>query len=222
MIWLALLSLASASVCPSEDKDYKTGDKIVLCVYVDEMNFTDTNATASTSHGHFIAFTSRVDVYSAVKLNYSYSGIYNDNCGNASISNDTNDVSVFINCSMSYGIFLAFGDSITTPYAPYLKDILVAKVFSAVVTLESGKVKKIQWDNYCDICSEECIDFNGEEVCAEKECSYDKIEDCDPRVYVSWIGTDSDGNNLLSSTYRISQFRKYSIFSMYKQARSNF
>jgi len=48
------------------------------------------------------------------------------------------------------------------------------------------------------------------------------LSDCDPKVYVSWIGKDKDGNYLMSASYRISQFRKYSLYASYNSAKKSF
>lgn len=39
-----------------------------------------------------------------------------------------------------------------------------------------------------------------------------------PQLYVSWSGTDSDGIFLSSSGKRLSQFRRWSLSSVYNQA----
>ena len=211
----SLIILAQAEFsCLNTNASYKTGDLVTICVYLSSTNFTlDASAISS---GPYIAFQSKLDTYSAVRLNNSYTALHSSS--NCSPLNTTD----YTNCSMSYSIVLVSDNSVQTPAAPYLKDTLVAIVFSAVVTMESGKVTMVEWDNSCDMCNAGCLSWNNQTVCADNECAMGSEGDCDPRVYVSWIGTDSDGNNLLSAGYRMSQFRQYSIFQMYSDAKGKF
>ena len=42
-------------------------------------------------------------------------------------------------------------------------------------------------------------------------CGFSNSTSCDPKIYVSFIGTDSSGNYLESAGMRISRFQQYSI-----------
>ena len=187
--------------CDSVDKTYKIGDDVKVCIILSEFNFT----ANATSVPYYLAFEPKLDEYSAVRLKGSYNAIHDKEC-----ANDTN--TTYTQCEMSYAIQARAGKLVDTVMIPYLKDKLVAIVSSVVVTLEDGKVTDIEWDNDCDLCDEECLKYEDEEICAEKQCDEGKEGDCDPRVYISWIGTDNEGNNLLSAAYRMSQFRKYSLY----------
>jgi hypothetical protein len=123
---------------------------------------------------------------------------------------------------MNYALRVVSGNNIQSEPYQYLKDKIVAVVFSVVITMNSGKITLIEWDNDCGLCDSYCLTWNSKAICAESECSQGSEGDCDPRVYISWIGTDKNGNNLLSSGYRMSQFRKYSINKLYSEAKTSF
>jgi hypothetical protein len=91
-----------------------------------------------------------------------------------------------------------------TPWMHYIDDELVGIVYNAVVKLDGGDVDEIKWDNYCDMCDEDCLELDDEEVCAESLCDVDKEEDCDPRIYITFMGTDSDDKKLVSASLRLS------------------
>jgi hypothetical protein len=40
----------------------------------------------------------------------------------------------------------------------------------------------------------------------------------DPKIFLSWIGTDKNGNYMLSQTKRISRFTEYSVGNVYQDA----
>jgi hypothetical protein len=44
--------------------------------------------------------------------------------------------------------------------------------------------------------------------------------ECDPKIYVSFIGTDSNDNYMESAGKRISRFRQFSVGQMYGSAKS--
>ena len=46
----------------------------------------------------------------------------------------------------------------------------------------------------------------------------DEQTDCDLKIYVSWFGTDKDGNYLISAGKRLSAFRSWSLKSAYESA----
>jgi hypothetical protein len=215
--FLFLPLFSSALICPGSSLSYKTNDNIVLCVFLSPVNYTS-NFTDSFDTSNVLAFSSQVDVYSAVKLSGAYKALHSSHCSNSSSASNA----TYTNCSMNLGIQVAYSGLVNSSWAPYVQNTSVAKVFSIVVTLESGIVTLIEWDNFCDICDQYCVKWNTEQVCAEDECLMGEEDQCDPRIYVSYIGTDKDGNHLLSSSYRISQFRQYSILQLYSQAKSSF
>lgn len=89
-----------------------------------------------------------------------------------------------------------------------------------MVSLKDGEFSKFSLDNAgCDVC-----ETSNKQVCDSStgnECysSGGKLSS-DPVFYISWIGTDSSGNNMLSYTKRLSRFYQYSIGSIYQKAKS--
>ena len=45
---------------------------------------------------------------------------------------------------------------------------------------------------------------------------------CDPKIYITWFGTDKNGNQLKSSNLALSKFKKYSISSLYNSVKNMF
>lgn len=46
--------------------------------------------------------------------------------------------------------------------------------------------------------------------------------ECDLKVYVTYRGTDNSGNELTSDNLRLSNFREYSVYSLYTSAKNSF
>jgi hypothetical protein len=113
-------------------------------------------------------------------------------------------------------------DSNLTTWVPYITAKLVAPVFSIVVDVDSGGIHSVEWDNSCSDCDTDCMERGGEEVCAQELCANLTSPDCDPKVYVSWIGKDTNGLNLESAGHRISAFRKFSLYDTYNNANKDF
>jgi len=101
-------------------------------------------------------------------------------------------------------------------------------LYNLVIRLTDGIVTELVWDNTCGICSdlscytEAMDDGQATNLCNVKSScggsSY--VASCDPKIYVTWIGTDSAGTALTSAGLRMSQFTKYSITDLYSQASS--
>ena len=247
-----LLHSAYSRYCEGKDKSYNIGDKISLCFYLEDSDYNSTNDISVTDLQNILAVELKVDVFSGVRLKNAYKDILELKCSqnsrflesNTTESNSTgsenstdssdsssssdsstpedNNSTNYENCSIYSGIAVAYSKKKYSVFSPYIKKNYVGGAYSLVVTLKSGKVSKLEWDNHCDICNDKCIKWDKEEICAEKLCKAGSEGDCDPRVYVTWIGTDGNDENLLSASYRISQFRKYSVFSLYSESRNKF
>ena len=104
----------------------------------------------------------------------------------------------------------------------------VVPIYSAVVRLEDGKVTSVEWDNDCFDCTDLCMTTQITDKITEKNCRTKAEEctgglssyNCDPKIYVTFIGTDSNGNHMVSAGLRISRFRQYSISQMYTSAKN--
>lgn len=91
--------------------------------------------------------------------------------------------------------------------ADVVTEDIVIPVFSLIVDIEDGKIKKTSWDNDCFDCTSLCyldkINENKTQTnCRIKPCNITadgQASACDPRIYVSWIGTDSKGSHMNSA-----------------------
>lgn len=81
----------------------------------------------------------------------------------------------------------------------------VIPIFSLVVNIENGKITGTLWDNGCWDCTSLCyldkINVNKTQSnCRISPCnSSNGTAACDPRIYISWIGTDANGNHMNSA-----------------------
>ena len=87
---------------------------------------------------------------------------------------------------------------------------IVIPIFSLVITIEDGKIKSTAWDNGCWDCTALCyldkINANNTQSnCRVSPCNLTgnslSTTACDPKVYVSWIGTDANGNHMSSAGF---------------------
>ena len=89
---------------------------------------------------------------------------------------------------------------------PASSDIVIP-IYSLVVNIENGKIIGTTWDNSCWDCTSNCyldhINANSTQSnCAIAPCSLNNSNgtaSCDPKIYVSWIGSDSKGNHMESA-----------------------
>ena len=215
--------MTSAYTCGNGvKKSFGKGEEVPVCVH-----FKQTPSK--------LLFLPRLDIYSAVegKGAFSYfrttaiaslrdlealnqTDFPTDNSTNPDNTTDPglilSEVSIAIQVS---------GSNLTT-WAPYINAKLVAPVFSVVVDVNDGEIHSVDWDNSCRDCSSDCLKGNGEDVCALPRCANLTSPDCDPKVYVSWIGKDKNGLSLESAGHRISAFRKFSLYDAYDSANKDF
>lgn len=95
------------------------------------------------------------------------------------------------------------------------------------------------WDDGCYFCDPDTCDANLFGAAANHSasrvgdsgytcyapvaaCAGVNATTCDLTLYVGWTGTDKSGNYLSSAGLRMSQFKKYSIGSYFKQVANSF
>jgi hypothetical protein len=63
-----------------------------------------------------------------------------------------------------------------------------------------------------------------EKNCKNKLCTLDADNafNCDPKFYITWFGTDVNGNQFKSSNLSMSRFRQYAVGSLYNSAKDAF
>ena len=49
------------------------------------------------------------------------------------------------------------------------------------------------------------------ENCYEDDMNNCQDNKCDPKFYITWFGTDKNGNQLKSANLALSKFKKYSV-----------
>jgi len=109
----------------------------------------------------------------------------------------------------------------------------IAEILNLVIEMEDGFVKEIDWKNTCiaKTCEyQDCIEtvFSHPEAAGlhlrEKNCfirtcqSSKDTSNCDTKVYLTWIGSDSENRHCVSDNYRISHLTQFSIQSYYESA----
>ena len=108
-------------------------------------------------------------------------------------------------------------------------------MFNLVIKMEKGKIYDVVWDNGCFDCDNSCQNnivsnsvFNSSitqtyENCWEQTCSTDnKDENCDPKFYITWFGTDKDKRQLKTAGLAMTKFKHYSVSSLYSSVKDIF
>lgn len=108
----------------------------------------------------------------------------------------------------------------------------VVPVLNLVVQLTNGQVSGFTWDGACLACSgaSNCLSTavtwtdpdktgttqsSSDSWCTKTFCASSSYADCDLRLFVSWVGTDSKGKYLESAGYRLSNFQSQNIAAIY-------
>ena len=109
-------------------------------------------------------------------------------------------------------------------------------LFNLVIKVKEGKIYDLVWDNDCFDCIKNCetnIKSYDDEIFKNKTMTYDNCYEpdiksciekdskkCDPKFYITWFGTDKNGNQLKTSNLAMSKFTKYSISSLYSSVKN--
>lgn len=108
----------------------------------------------------------------------------------------------------------------------------IAPFYTVIVRMNMGVIERVQWDSHCSTCSsanaDTCLSDRTEARCSTLEPPLDQCYDCYiprsqclkkdqcvPRVYVAWLGTDARGNPCTSAGKVISRFRGSSLSGLY-------
>jgi hypothetical protein len=97
--------------------------------------------------------------------------------------------------------------------------------------MKEGNVSAYQWGNICDgcgtgstVCFKESVTtvlFDGstgayeQSNCFINKCTSSTYTTCDPRIFVTWSGTDSDKKYLLSYGKALKMFKDQSITTLW-------
>ncbi|KRX06205.1 hypothetical protein PPERSA_06087 [Pseudocohnilembus persalinus] len=171
--------------CRSEEDNvqFSRDQTIDLCVHFIIETTTDTVAKR-------ITYSVNIDEYVALYINQAYNSFKTEYTGSYDI----------------YIVAQAYTSAVNSPVTKYIVDGLVYPLQNLVVTLDS-KITKLQWDNG-DYTTQEYDDETKNNYVQSAECE-DGKNNCNPQIFVSWIGKDDSGNYMTSAGLRMSRFNKY-------------
>ena len=109
-------------------------------------------------------------------------------------------------------------------------------MLNLVIKMEKGKIYDIVWDNGCIDCDDSCKNdlvsvsaFNSSftqtyENCYETEAcvTNNGVNNCDPKFYITWFGTDKDKRQLKTAGLAMTKFKHYSVSSLYSSIKDIF
>merc|ERR1711916_282734 len=104
-----------------------------------------------------------------------------------------------------------------TPPRAYTDGSSFVGYYSALIHMRNGRVLRIEWDEGCSGCPDGCVANN----CALPYASYGSPcldPECAIKVYVVWLGTDKDDQVLTSPSLLPSNFRRFALSPVVKDA----
>lgn len=130
-------------------------------------------------------------------------------------------------------VFAQIADStVLSPPALYLSqnDSKVVPALNLVIQVTSGKISGFIWDTGCLGCATTDTCLSGrtlnykdssqsytwtDSYCSINYCSTTDTDPCDLRIFVTWVGTDSNNKYLESAGYRLSNFENQNIAAIW-------
>ncbi|KAL4479246.1 hypothetical protein ABPG72_011458 [Tetrahymena utriculariae] len=209
----------------TDTNSYNRGDNAIICVQIKGL-------------AKKIPFQVTVDQYTGLNLKGTYSaitGLANFNTQAQTPNGFQLVVQSFQNSIQSDALTYICQDpptagQTTTPY--------VFPIQSAVIQIQNGKITGIDWDNGCwngsssTVCKQltiSTLDSTGNQTTYTEsnnfitDCTNNATDgSCDPKIYISWMGTDSNGNYMTSAGLRMSRFQSYSVGEFYQSSQSAF
>jgi hypothetical protein len=104
-----------------------------------------------------------------------------------------------------------------------------ANVYSLVISVHKGQIFNVTWDDKCGLCEEdsnECKTINladglTDQLCnAKAQCAAPATTQCDPKIFVSWIGSDKNNRKMTSAGMRLARFRNFDMSEIYTRAQN--
>ena len=106
-------------------------------------------------------------------------------------------------------------------------------VLNLIIQLDGGAISGYIWDTGCLGCESSstsvCLNSasfswkdgantftKSDSYCAVNACSDSNLSLCDLKLFVSWVGTDSNNKYMESAAYRISNFKQQNIEQIYQ------
>lgn len=221
------LSAAPSSTCVSGSKTINIDTKTAVCLVLNSLNYTE-----SPSYSQIPIFP-RADTFTRFDIGASWAALYDET---AVVQPDP--------LLAKYGLNVGFHIE-SEGYISYQKRFRDAEyiasdgtygrtfsIFTAIISVDKGKVNGIAWDDGCHFCAHTYCDTNTFDYGTSNSTIPDSSEDCfwednricvdptDPslvsdvcqlQVYVVWAGTDSKGNNFQSQQKRLGNFAGRSV-----------
>ena len=119
---------------------------------------------------------------------------------------------------------------------PYYRedDAAIFPIISIKIHTDYGRITNIELEDIKGICPDnnlvpEILPLNltiGAEnkipLCSQDACKEDENGDgkCDVKVFVSWVGTDSKGNTMISNAFSLLNFTKDNLKAVYKSVQN--
>eukprot|EP00357_Protocruzia_adherens_P018728 CAMPEP_0115010520 /NCGR_PEP_ID=MMETSP0216-20121206/23365_1 /TAXON_ID=223996 /ORGANISM="Protocruzia adherens, Strain Boccale" /LENGTH=218 /DNA_ID=CAMNT_0002378751 /DNA_START=519 /DNA_END=1175 /DNA_ORIENTATION=+ len=187
--------------CSDVDATYVIGDDIKFCMAI--------TVGSNVQQGKKIVFNAVVDEYTVFQAQGAFSEFYDLAPVNSSI-------------------YLKVANGKPSVTRAFLNGTGYATLYNAIVSVDNGKIEEIYWDNDCYNCttSAGCESVASVSCCIDKVC-YANVErnkcrtdnfKCDPKVYVTWVGTDANGDRLTSAGLAMSRFTDFAVTDMYSSA----
>jgi hypothetical protein len=116
---------------------------------------------------------------------------------------------------------------------PYIdnKEFVVYPINFLNIVLSRGRISGYFWTNSCAGCSQNAaycykssllsVMADGKEGkyeqsnCSRPKCDAQNLKKCDPRIFITWSGTDFNGKYLTSAGKALDRFRDQDIQSLY-------
>jgi hypothetical protein len=193
----------------------------VLYVYIADVN--------DLANAKKAVFFPHVDQFMRLEIMDSFI-----NFTNLVARNDTNstgtttDTFVARSNNNSTYVWLQFGNrdlNMTTVPKRYTYNEFITASFSAVIQLTRGVPTGISWDDGCNECNSS-VDSGA--FCLDNSCAIRILEcficddcsnqTCNIKIYLGWIGTDGVGRPLTSAGSLPSNFAKFSLTPVFRNA----
>eukprot|EP01084_Bolivina_argentea_P171623 297349_1 len=188
--FISLLLLIELALC---DWDVDCGtistDSFTANTQSKPMCFKFFGVKSGTGGGDRYYFNTRTDEYSLVVLVDSMLGETANNNATQWISDDVSQVKFEAGNYTTTAMNIRYEDVDSGIWYAFTQ-------LTLVIVVTNGKIDEIVWDTGCYACdSSDCI--NGNCGIPFSECT--SAGNCDFSAYISWYGTDSNGQYLLSA-----------------------
>jgi len=184
--------LCTNCICGDKSATYSRGDNVPVCIHY----LVQSTSTTAPLDFYRAAYYPQVDVYTAIELNGGYANF----ATNASVQ----EVRIIIQVGNIESQTMPFMNRSNNAVSAY------SNVFGAVLGIVSGAPTEIVWDNRCANCGTgACVttlfaNTQQTTICTNKNACTGSV--CDPKIYISWMGSDKIYNRMTSAGLRINRF----------------